>query len=103
MLSLVWIHLLKVATVKRNMKPKFLGFAYKKATEEAARQSANYKMFYDRKVRENKLKVGVKLLIHTLGPKGKVKIADDWEETPYIVLEVPKEDIPVLQNPSREW
>ena len=60
-------------------------------------------MFYDRKVRENKLEVGEKFLIHALGLKGKVKIADDMEETPYIVLEVPIEDIPVLQNPSREW
>ena len=60
-------------------------------------------MLYDWKGRQNKLEVGEKVLIHALGQKGKVKTADDWEEPPYIVLEVPIVNIPVLQNPSREW
>ena len=35
--------------------------------------------------------------MQALGLKGKVKIADDWLETPYIILEVTIDDIPVYR------
>ncbi|MEW8542497.1 MAG: hypothetical protein AB2693_03100 [Candidatus Thiodiazotropha sp.] len=36
-------------------------------------------------------------MIRALGLKGKTKIADDWEEMPYIVTEIPNKDIPVYK------
>ena len=65
-----------------------LSFAYQKASEEAARQTEKYKT-YDKRVRESKLEVGDRVLIRALGLKGKVKIADDWGDMPYIVTEIP--------------
>ena len=72
-----------------------LAFAYQKATEEAARQTERYKAYYDQKVRESKIEVGDRVLIRALGLKGKTKIADEWEDIPYIVKEVPIEGVPV--------
>ena len=74
-----------------------LSFAYQKASEEAARQTERYKSYYHQRVRESKLEVGDRVLIRALGLKGKVKIADDWEEMPYIVTEIPIKDIPVYK------
>ena len=74
-----------------------LSFAYKKASEEAARQTERYKSYYDQRVRKGKLEVGDRVLIQALGLKGKVKIADDWEEMSYIVTEIPIKDIPVYK------
>ena len=36
-------------------------------------------------------------MIRALGLKDKVKIADDWEEMPHIVTEIPIKDIPVYK------
>ena len=66
------------------------------ASEEAQRQAQRYKKYYDLKVHENKLVVGDRVLVEKLGIKGKHKIADKWEEEPYIVLDQPIPDIPVL-------
>lgn len=74
-----------------------LAYAYKKASEEAARQTERYKVYYDQKVRESHLAVGDRVLIRALGLKGKTKIADDWEEMPYLVTEIPNKDIPVYK------
>ena len=74
-----------------------LDFAYKKATEEAKQQGKRYKIYYDRKVRENRLDIGDRVLIRNLGLKGKHKLADKWEQNTYLVLEQPVEDIPVFK------
>ena len=74
-----------------------LDFAYSKATEEAKRQAERYKAYYDKEVRENKLLVGDRVLIRNLGLTGKHKLADKWEQKPYIVLEQPLSDIPVFK------
>ena len=39
--------------------------------------------------RERKLEVDEKVLIYVLSLIGKVKFADDWDETSYVVLEIP--------------
>ena len=93
-----------MATVGSIIRPNsnnVLVFFYKKATEEATRQSTNYKGYYDQKVREKKLEVGDKVFIQALGLKRKIKIADDWEKTPYTVLDVPIEDIPVYRAAAK--
>ena len=66
---------------------KHLGLAYKKATEEAERQPAKYKISYDKRVWKSKLEGGDKVFIWDLSLGGKTKITD--EETPYFVLEIP--------------
>ena len=74
-----------------------LDFAYSKASEEAKRQAEWYNAYYDKEVRENKLLVGDRVLIRNLGLTGKHKLADKWEQKPYIVLEQPLSDIPVFK------
>ena len=74
-----------------------LFFAYQKVSEEAVHQTERYKSYYDQRVRESKLEVDDRVLIQALSLKGKVKIADDWEDMPYIVSEIPIKDIPVYK------
>ena len=74
-----------------------LDFAYRRATDEAQKQSERYKANYDQKVRENKLEVGDRVLVEKVGHRGKHKIADLWEEEPYTVLDKPLSDIPVFK------
>ena len=74
-----------------------LAFAYQKATEEARRQAERYKSYYDQNVRENQIEVGDRVLIRTLGLRGKHKLADKWEQEPYIVVEKPIPDVPVFK------
>ena len=73
-----------------------LAFAYRKAVEVAKQQGEHYKRYYDAAVRENKLEVGDRVLIRTVGLQGKHKIADRWDEQPYKVLKQPIPDIPVF-------
>ena len=74
-----------------------LDFAYRKATDEAQKQSERYKANYDLRVRENKIEVGDRVLVEKVGHRGKHKIADPWEEEPYTVLDQPLSDIPVFK------
>lgn len=74
-----------------------LNFAYSQANEESARQAERHKTHYDRRVRENHLQPGDRVLVRNVGLKGKHKLADRWEEDPYIVISQPDEDIPVYQ------
>ena len=53
-----------------------LDLAYKRATDEAQKQSERYKANYDQEVRENKLEVGDRVLVEKVGHRGKHKIAD---------------------------
>ena len=80
----------------RKLKAR-LDFAYRKATDEAQKQSERYKANYDLRVRENKLEVGDRVLVEKVGHRGKHKIADLWEEEPYTVLDQPLSDIPVFK------
>ena len=73
-----------------------LDFAYRTASEEARLQAQRYKKYYDLRVHDNKLVVADRVLVEKLGIKGKHKIADKWEEEPYIVLDQPIPDIPVF-------
>ena len=74
-----------------------LDFAYRRATDEAQKQSERYKANYDKKVRENKLEVGERVLVEKVGHRGKHKIADLWDKEPYTVLDKPLSDIPVFK------
>ena len=79
----------------RNLKSR-LDFAYRTANREAKRAARRHKIRYDLKVRESRLQPGDRVLVKTLGLKGKHKLADKWEKDPYIVQSQPNPDIPVF-------
>ena len=76
---------------------KRLQFAYKVAASEARKSADRNKKIYDLKVREATLDVGDRVLVRQVGLRGKHKLADRWERTPYKVIEVPNKDIPVFK------
>ena len=61
--------------------------AYQAATREADRHAASNKKRYDERVRGAELLPGDQVLVRMLGLKGKNKLADRWEQDPYIVIE----------------
>ena len=79
----------------RKLKER-LHFAYKKAQEAAKRSASQHKRYYDLKVRNSGiLHPGDPVLVRNVGLRGKHKIADRWENQPYVVVERPHADIPV--------
>ena len=71
--------------------------AYKVASETASRNSADNKSSYDQKVKENRLEVGDTVLVGKVHHTGKSKLADIWETHPYIITDVPNQEIPVYR------
>lgn len=63
-----------------------------KATKEAQGKQKNY---YDLKVRGNSIEVGDRVMVKIVAFEGKHKLANRWEEEPYVVLDRPNPDIPV--------
>ena len=76
---------------------KRLQFAYKVASNEARKNTDRHKRNYDLKVREATLDVGDRVLVRRVGFRGRHKIADRWEKTPYVVTEIPIKDVPVYK------
>ena len=74
-----------------------LAFAYHAAEKAAKKSSAKHKASYDIKVRHSTLQEGDRFLVKNVGLRGKRKIADRWEKTPYIVKSQPNPDIPVYE------
>ena len=74
---------------------KRLNFAYKVAKDKAVIQSQRSKTYYDKKIRESTLEVGDRVLMRNVTPKG--KLDDKWEKEPFLVIEIPNEDIPVYR------
>ena len=54
-------------------------------------------MNHDLHARAAVLEVGDRVLVKVLAVKGKNKIADRWEDHPYVVIEHPNDDIPVYK------
>jgi hypothetical protein len=52
---------------------------------------------YDLKARASTFKVGDRVLVRIVAYGGKHKIADKWENNPYVMLSQQKKDIPVLK------
>ena len=77
-----------------------LAFAYRAAEKAAKKSSAKHKASYDIKVRHSTLQEGDRVLVKNVGLRGKRKIADRWEKTPYIVKSQPNPDIPVYEVQS---
>jgi len=76
---------------------KRLEFAYHVASTEAQKNADRYKFRYDLKVREATLNIGDRVLVRNVGLKGKHKLADKWQKDPYIVIEIPNNDVPVFK------
>ena len=74
-----------------------LAFSYDAAAREARRNARRHIENYDRKVRFAKLEHGDPVLVRNVGIRGKQKLADIWEHSPYIVKRQPIEGIPVYE------
>ena len=74
-----------------------LHFAYQKAQEAAKKSAAVHKVRYDVNARNSVLKPGDRVLVKNVGVRGKCKLADRWEQDPYIVKAQPNPDIPVFE------
>ena len=76
---------------------KRLQFAYRVASNKAHKSAEKNKRNYDLKVRETTLEVGDRVLVKQVGLRGKHKLADRWEKTPYVVIEIHNSDVPVFK------
>ena len=74
-----------------------LDYAYRLASERDDIAGARNKAMYDKKLHENKVQVGDRVLIRNVGVKGKNKLGDKWGRVPYVVVEQPNVDIPVYK------
>ena len=70
-----------------------LADAYQDASEEARLKGKKYKQYYDQGVRHSSLEPGDRVLVKKVGIKGKHKLADIWESSPYIIKSQPMPDI----------
>ena len=70
--------------------------AYDIASTEAKKAAERDKKRYDLRVKEIKLEVGDRVLVRSVGFKGKHKLADKWDDAIYTVLEQPNVEIPVF-------
>jgi transposase InsO family protein len=74
---------------------KRLKEAYKIATRHADAARKKQKSNFDLRIRGALIEPGDRVLVKKVAFEGKHKIADHWESEPYVVLEQPKQDIPV--------
>ena len=72
-----------------------LSDAYKCASEDAAHKGEKYKHYYDKGIRHSVLEAGDRVLVKKIGIKGKHKLEDIWESTPYVVISQLMPDIPL--------
>lgn len=74
-----------------------LRYAYESAAKEASKLAARNKVRYDSKVRDSVIEVGDRVLVRKVGLQGKQKLADKWDQQPYLVIHKPNSDIPVYK------
>jgi transposase InsO family protein len=72
-----------------------LKHAYELATRNSGVAQQRQKSHHDIRARAAILEVGDRVLVKILAVKGKNKIADRWENDPYLVQEQPNSEIPV--------
>ena len=90
-----------VEKLKNKMK-----WAFKKAADISLKESARQKRYYDKKIKCSQLKTGDIVLVRQKGFKGKHKIQDKWENTPYKVVEQKGPHLPMFlventENPTK--
>ena len=69
--------------------------AYDLASKAAKQAQEKQKSYYDLKIRGNNIEVGDRVMVKVLAFEGKHKLANKWEEDPYIVLAKPNPELPV--------
>lgn len=77
-----------------SLKEK-LKYSYKTAQEAIKKAHSKKKRGYDTKVKGATIDVGDRVLVKKVAFDGKHKIADRWEDEPYLVITKPNKDIPV--------
>ncbi len=70
---------------------------YDIALQESKKSAETYKHHYDLRVRHSDLQPGDRVLVRNVGLRGRHKLADKWEATPYIVKRKPMSDVPVYE------
>ncbi len=78
-------------SLKQKMKE-----AYDLASKAASTAKDRQKAHYDLKVRGATVEKGDRVLVKILAFEGRHKLADRWEEDPYVVLLQPNKEIPVF-------
>ena len=78
-----------------------LTHAYKLAAETSRKAQSRQKEDYDLRVRGAAVQKGDRVLVKIVAHDGKHKLADKWEDVPYVVMDQPNPDIPVF-NVMRE-
>ena len=71
--------------------------AFQQAQTAMKQSQQRQKTNYDLRARAATLNVGDRVLVRGVAYDGKHKIADKWEDHPYLVIEEPNEDIPVFK------
>jgi hypothetical protein len=71
--------------------------SYELASEAIRKSQERQKDNYDLKSRGVVLEVGDRVLVKVVAFDGRHKLADKWEEDPYLVISQPNQDIPVYK------
>ena len=79
-----------MATMRSRLKQ-----AYEQASKNMMSSQERQSRNYNKRARAASLDVGDQVLVKVVSFDGKHKIADKWEEVPYIVMDQPYADIPV--------
>ena len=79
-----------------NLKER-LRKSYELASEAIRKSQERQKDNYDLKSRGVVLEVGDRVLVKVVAFDGRHKLADKWEEDPYLVISQPNQDIPVYK------
>lgn len=69
--------------------------SYRKAIEASGQRQSKQKEHYDKKAKYDCVKIGDRVLVKIVAFKGKHKIADNWENQVYKILDKPNVDLPV--------
>lgn len=81
-----------ISSLKKRME-----YTYQLASEKANKSRAKQKHHYDKRVRSSVLNIGDRVLVRRKAFQGKHKLANRWENEPYVVIEQPNPDIPVYR------
>ena len=78
--------------------------SYELASAATEKAKGKQKRDYDQRARAAVLEIEDRVLVKVVAHDGKHKIADKWEQEPYIVLDQPNSDIPVyvVQKESKQ-
>ncbi|XP_061189017.1 adenylate cyclase, terminal-differentiation specific-like [Saccostrea echinata] len=81
-----------ISNLKENMKA-----AYELVSKITKKSQERQKESYDRKTTNAEIQIGDRVLVKIVAFDGKHKIADKWEEEPYLVIDQPNLEIPVYK------